>query len=244
MPILIILSVLVQAFFIYHVIRTGRPYWWAFVILSFPLGGSLIYYLVEVFPNSREHRNTRKTVRNIVRTLKPDAELQRRAEELEICGSMDNKMALAQECENVGMYEEAARLYQSCLSGAYGNDPQIVFRLANAQLVCDRPEEVERLLNQLETAHPAFKPQEVKLLRARQLEKTNALAALALYEELTPTYSGLEAKCRHALLLQSLGHQTQAKGIFQEVIRHARRFNITHEIEQDWVRLAKSNLNG
>lgn len=93
MPILIILTVAVQAFFIYHVIRTGRPYWWAFVILSFPIGGSLIYYLVEVFPNSREHRTARKTVNNLIRNIQPDAELKRRAEELEICGSMENKLA-------------------------------------------------------------------------------------------------------------------------------------------------------
>ena len=98
MPILIILTVAVQAFFIFHVIRTNRPYWWAFVILSFPLGGSLIYYLVEIFPNSRQHRSARKTVKNIVRSIQPDAELERRAEELEICGSMDNKLALARAC--------------------------------------------------------------------------------------------------------------------------------------------------
>ena len=34
MPALIVLSLLVQAFFIIHVFRTGRPYWWAFIILS------------------------------------------------------------------------------------------------------------------------------------------------------------------------------------------------------------------
>lgn len=242
MPILIILTVAVQAFFIYHVIRTGRPYWWAFVILSFPIGGSLIYYLVEVFPNSREHRTARKTVRNVVRNFQPDAELKRRAEELEICGSMDNKMALAEECEAVGMYDEAVNLYQSCLAGAYANDPQIIFLLAHAQLMRDRTGEAENLLNQLESAHPAFKPLEVKLLRARLLEKTDTSAALALYEELTPVYAGLEAKCRYAALLQSLGHQSQANGIFGEVARHAKRFNISHEVEQEWVRFARSSL--
>lgn len=244
MPILIILTVAVQAFFIYHVIRTGRPSWWAYVILSFPVGGSLIYYFVEIFPNSREHRKARRTVRDIVRTIKPDAELKRRAEELEICGSMDNKMALAEECEAVGMYDEAANLYKSCLAGAYSHDPQIIFKLANAQLMREELNEVERLLSQLETAHPMFKAQEVKLLKARWLEKTDTSAALALYEELTPVYTGLEAKCRYATLLQSLGHQSQANGMFEEVIQHAKRFNINHDVEREWVRFAKDSLNG
>ena len=242
MPILIVLTVAVQAFFIYHVIRTGRPSWWAYVILSFPVGGSLIYYFVEIFPNSREHRKARRTVLDLVRTIQPDAELKRRAEELEICGSMDNKMALAEECEAAGMYDESANLYKSCLTGTYCNDPLIIFKLANAQLIREQPDETERLLCQLETAHPAFKPQEVKLLRARLLEKTDTSAALALYEELITVYTGLEAKCRHASLLQSLGHQSQADGMFEEVIQHAKRFKINHEAEQEWVRFAKDSL--
>ena len=242
MPILIVLTVAVQAFFIYHVIRTGRPSWWAYVILSFPVGGSLIYYFVEIFPNSREHRKARRTVRNIVRTIKPDAELKRRAEELEICGSRDNKMALAEECEAVGMYDESANLYKSCLSGAYSNDPLIIFKLANAQLMREELGEAEHLTSQLETAHPTFRPQEVRLVRARLLEKTDISAALTLYEDLVPVYTGLEAKCRHAMLLQSLGHASQAKSMFEEVIQHAKRFRINHEAEQEWVRFAQASL--
>jgi hypothetical protein len=40
MPLIIALTVIIQAFFIWHVFSTGRPYWWAFVILSFPVMGS------------------------------------------------------------------------------------------------------------------------------------------------------------------------------------------------------------
>lgn len=242
MPILIVLTVAVQAFFIFHVLRTGRPYWWAYVILAFPVGGSLIYYFVEIFPNSREERDARRIARSLVRTLKPDAELKRRAEELEICGSMDNKMALAGECEAVGMYGEAGRLYKSCLNGAYSNDPQILYKLADAELMCEHLAESERLLNQLENEHPAFKVQEINLLRARLKEKTDPSAALELYEELVPVYTGLEAKCRYAALLDTLGHASQARSMFEEVILHAKRFNIQHEVEREWVRFARDNL--
>jgi hypothetical protein len=242
MPVLIILSVAVQAFFIFHVFRTGRPYWWAYVILAFPLGGSLIYYLVEIFPNSRQERQARKAVRGIVRSIQPDAELKRRAEELEICGSMDNKVALAEECEAVGMYGEAARLYRSCLAGAYANDPQIQFRLAQAELMREELGEVAALLQRLEQEHATFKPLEVKLLRARLLEKTDAYAALNLYEELVPLYPGLEAKYRYGAMLSELGQTAQARSTFEELLLHARRFNIQHEGEQEWVRRARESL--
>jgi len=35
MPIVIV-TLIIQACFIFHVFRTGRPYWWAFIIFSGP----------------------------------------------------------------------------------------------------------------------------------------------------------------------------------------------------------------
>jgi hypothetical protein len=243
MPVLLILTILVQAFFIYHVFKTGRPYWWAFVILVAPMLGSLVYYLVEVFPNSRQQRSARKKGRELIQVLQPDAELKRRTEELEICGSLDNKLALARECEAAGMYDEAVRLYKSCLAGAYADDAQTTLLLARAQLLQGDYSNAEQGLNHLQSAHPDFKPLETRLLQARVLEKNgDARRALALYESLLPVYSGLEVKCRYASLLKSLGHTTQAVELFAEVIQHAKRFNITHEEEKNWANFARSQL--
>ena len=85
LPIIIVLTVIIQAFFIFHVFRTGRPYWWAFIILSFPFGGCLIYYFVEIFPASREHLSARRAARKFAKAIQPDADLERRAEELAVC---------------------------------------------------------------------------------------------------------------------------------------------------------------
>jgi hypothetical protein len=245
MPILIILTVLVQAFFIYHVIRTRRPYWWAFVILSFPIAGSLIYYFVEVFPASREHRSARRVVKDIARAAKPDAELQRRAEEVAICGSMDNKLALAQECELAGMYGEAVKLYESCLSGLYANDPPLLFSLAHAYLMHGSPDKALVFVERLSAEHAEFKPQEVSLLLARVMEGRGQNArALELYETLLPVYTGLEAQYRYGCLLDSMGQARQAEGVFNGIVEHARRFNISHEEEMRWVKEAKRHLAG
>jgi hypothetical protein len=245
MPVLIVLTVLVQAFFIYHVIRTRRPYWWAFVILSFPIAGSLIYYFVEVFPASREHRSARRVVKDIVRAVQPDAELQRRAEEVAICGSMDNKLALARECEQAGVYKEAVKLYESCLSGMYANDPQLLFSLAQAYLMLGSPEKALVFVERLSAEHGDFKPHEVSLLLARVMEdKGEQVQSLELYEALLPVYSGLEAQYRYGCLLDAMGQAKQAEGVFKGMVEHARRFNISHEEEMQWVRQAKHHLAG
>ena len=68
---LVILTVIVQACFIFHVFKTGRPYWWAYVILGFPVLGCVIYYFVEVFPGSREHYAANRASREIARDPRP-----------------------------------------------------------------------------------------------------------------------------------------------------------------------------
>src|SRR4051794_888087 len=115
MPVIGAVVVLIQFCFAFHALKTGRPYWWLFVIMAFPVMGCVIYYFVEVFPGSKEHRKAHRTARAIAKALQPDADLKRRAEELEICGSVDNKRALAEECVSHQMYSEAVKLYESCL---------------------------------------------------------------------------------------------------------------------------------
>jgi hypothetical protein len=238
-PIIIILTVIIQAFFIFHVFRTGRPYWWAFIILSFPIAGCLIYYFVEIFPSSREHRSARKVVRDIAKKIRPDAELAQRAAELEICGSIENKLNLAFECEQSCMYEEAVSLYRSCLSGMYVNDPKILFALARALLLSNRHVNARARLNQLLLDHPNFKPNEIKLLLARALEAEGDDGATRVYEELIPVFSGFEAKYRYGLHLKSMGLTKQANGIFEEIIEHARKYKVSHDEETQWVSAAK-----
>ena len=244
MPVIIVVTVIIQAFFIYHVFSTGRPYWWAFIILSMPVLGCLIYYLIEVFPNSREHRSARRVGRNLVRSLKPDAEMKRRIEETEICGSIDNKIALAEECLAAGLTHDAIRLYQNCLAGPHANDPVLIFGFARAYFENGANQLAMDQIQYLQTHHPAFKTNEIRLLKARTLEESgDTVGALAEYEDIAPIYVGLEAKCRYALLLQKTGHLKQAGSLFNEILTHAKRFNVNMYSEQAWVRLAQQNLS-
>lgn len=70
------------------------------------------------------------------------------------------------------------------------------------------------------------------------------MSALTEYEAIVPTYVGLEAKCRYALLLKKAGHLKQAAGLFSEILTHAKRFNVNMESERAWVKLAQQNLSG
>ena len=245
MPILGAVVVLIQFCFAYHALKTGRPYWWIFVIMGFPVAGCIIYYFVEVFPGSREERSAGKAARKLARVLQPDADLKKRIEELEICGSVDNKLALAAECMNSQMYPEAARLYESCLNGAYASDGSILFGLAKALVESGDWAKAGATIARLKSDAPKVRPLETRLLEARVLEgRGENDAALSAYRELIPAFVGLEARYRYGSFLLRLGRQEAAMEMFNEVIRHAKRFSSSIEEEERWALAAKQAIAG
>ncbi len=240
MPIVGAVVLLIQFCFALHALKSGRPYWWMFVIMAFPVMGCLAYYFIEVFPGSREHRKARKAARALSRALQPDAELKKRAEELGICGSLDNRMALAAECMGHRMFAEAARLYESCHAGAYASDGAILFGLARAAVEGGDWAKGAQAIARLKAAAPKQRPLEVRLLEARLHEGRGEYdAALALYREILPAFVGLEARYRYGRLLLRLGRRDAAMEIFEEVVRHARRFSSSLEEEAQWAEAAR-----
>lgn len=245
MPVVGAVVLLIQFCFVFHALRSGRPYWWVFIIMGFPVMGCVIYYFVEVFPGSREHRKARKAARVLARALQPDADLRRRAEELEICGSLDNKMALAVECMNHRMYAEATRLYESCLAGAYANDGAILFALAKAAVEGGDWNKASEVIERLRIAAPKLRPLEVRLLEARIHEGRGRYdPALAIYREILPAFVGLEARYRYGRLLLRLGRQEAAMEMFNEVVKHAKRFASSIEEEEYWANAARQAITG
>jgi len=79
---LYLLVFVIQFTFAFHALKTGRGTRWIVIIFMAPVIGSLLYYFLEVFPNSREERTLRRRIHDIARALNPDAELKRRAAEL------------------------------------------------------------------------------------------------------------------------------------------------------------------
>jgi len=245
MPLIGAIVVLIQFCFAYHVLKSGRPYWWIFIIMAFPVMGCVIYYFVEVFPGSREHRSANKAARTLARALQPDADLKKRAEELELCGSLDNRIALAAECMNHQMYAEAARLYESCLNGAYASDPTLLLGLAKAAVEGGDWTKATVAIGRLRAEAPKVRPQEVRLLEARLLEgRGENDAAFAIYRELVPVFVGLEARYRYASLLLRLGKNEAAMDMFNEVMKHSQRFAPSIEEEERWVDAAKQAIAG
>ena len=241
MRIAAILLAVIQFSFAFHALRTGRGPRWIMIIILAPVIGCIAYYFIEVFPNSREDRQLRRAVRDIAKSLNPDGELKRRTEEAATNASVDNRAALADECLEKGMFDEAIRLYEGCLEGPHANDARILFACARARFYNGEPRAAEEILARLEKAHPKFRRDEARLLHARVLEALgDTQGALAIYAELRDRYAGFEAKYRYAVLLAREGRAREARELYDFIAKHARRTAI--ETEQEWVRLARTEL--
>jgi hypothetical protein len=242
MPLLLALNVFVQLLFVVHVYRSGAPRYWVFVILAFPIIGCLVYVALEVFPQSREAISARRTAQRLAKALDPDGGLRAKVADLELCGSIDNRTALAEECLAAGMPEEAVKLYRSCLAGAYENDPHLRFGLARALVELGAWEEAGAVVERLRADHPCHRPNEARLLHARVLEgRGETAAAIEEYRELAPAFVGLEARCRYGLLLERLERASEARAVFEEAVTQSARTPSPVESESRWTKVAREH---
>ncbi len=242
MPIIGGVIILLQLSVLYHAFKTRRPYYWIFVIMAFPVLGCLIYVLVEILPGSRPERHLKKFGRDIAKAVNPDRDMKRHAEELAICGSVENKLKLAEECVERGMFDEAIRLYESARNGQYTHAPDLLYGLARARFFNGEHATARRVLTELREHAPRYYVQDVALMSARAAAKSgDRAAALREIEALLDTFVGLEARYRYAELLYEDGQPARARAELERVIDHAKRFRVSAE-ERAWARLARQGL--
>ena len=244
MPVIGAVVVLIQLCFAYHALKTGRPYWWLFVIMGFPVMGCLLYYFIEVFPSSRESTSAQKAARAIARAFDPDKDLRARVAEVEACGSVENRILLARECMEQGMHADAASLYRSCLAGIHETDPHIRYGLAAALLADGKHDEALVTAQRLRASHPSFRTTDVGLVLARALEGASRLEeALAELGVLADSYPGEEGRWRYGALLRRLGRANDAHEVFRRMLRNAERQPPHYrDAQKSWLDLARESM--
>jgi len=225
-----------------HAVRTGRSLWWLPVILIFPLVGGVIYPLVEILPEIRAGRAIRRLGGDIAKTVNPDAGLHRQAAELAVCGSTQNKLALAQECMARGHFDEAITLYESAREGQFADAPDVLLGLARARFRNGEPQAARTLLEQVAARHPDYYPQDVAILKARAAHALgNSELALGEIEAMLDRSVGLEARYRYGEILAETGWTREARAELSTVVNHARRFRIG-PTERPWARRSRRLL--
>lgn len=244
MPLVALFILMLQISCAVHAVRTGRDTRWLYLLLLFPGIGCCVYILAEIVPAMRHSRVLRTGVSRLAKTIDPGREIRRLTEQLDICESVHNRAALAEEYVRCGQYTEAIQLYTRSLEGVYKDDSRLLHGLAQAYFGQGDYAEAHGVLSHLLEKHPALQYKGAHLLLARTLEGLGATAeALHEYAMLAERYRGAEATCRYGLLLQKLGHTDAARDIFTQMLkRHARGSRYARKMQQEWVDIAKRQL--
>ena len=236
-----ILSLIVQIGLIVHVLRTGREFWWIFILLFLPGIGSLIYIIVEIIPSLTGGLTARRAARKITNIVDPGRGLRRQALEYERSQSVETATGLASELIKDGKYDEAIKVCDEARSGIFEDDPTILQTLANAYFCAGEYSKTIETLDLLREKNPDFRSPEGHLLYARALEQDGSTdRALKEYEALVKYFPGAEARVRFAQLHSRLGDVETAKTMFHDVVQDARlaprHFRKT---QKEWIEIAK-----
>jgi hypothetical protein len=236
---------LVSLAFAYHCIRSGRPWWWLLVIgFLGPLGWAA-YVIFAVLPDMFGSASARRFADNVAGMADPGRGYREKLREVERVGSANAKRALAEECIKRGRFQDAVDLYQTAMSGPLGEgDPALLRGMARAKLLAGDGEGAVAGFEKLKTLDKAAFDADAELDYARALALVGRTEeALRQYEQVVPRYPGEEARCRYALLLQSIGQQERAQALFREIVdsvKHAPGYYRSRQ--REWYRIAREQM--
>jgi len=236
-----VLSLVIQALLIIHVIKTGRNTIWIWVLALLSYAGVIAYVAAELIPELLRSRTAQRAGRNMKKVLDPGADLRRYENEARIGGNVASLQRYAEELTRQGRYDEAIAQYRKALTGLYEHDPNIMLGIAQAQFGKGDPSAARQTLDDLIRLNPDFRSPQGHLLYARALEgEGNVAKALDEYKVLATSYPGAEAGARYAQLLKSQGKPDDARKVAQEMLE-ASRIAPAHyrRAQKEWLDIAE-----
>jgi hypothetical protein len=240
-----ILTILIQAAFIVHVIKTGRNQLWIWAIALLPVVGGLAYFVVELVPTMFGGSTARRARSGMQRMIDPDRDLRRAAAEVQISGNVDARRRLAEEHFERGQYDAAIEMYEAGLKGIFEHDPTLLLGLARAQFAKRDYAGARASLERLTSQNPDFKSTDAHLLYARTLDAQDALdEAERQYASIAPAYPGAEAKLRYGLLLKRRGKIQEARRELKDLLDSA-QLGPAHyrKAQAEWLERARRELS-
>ncbi|MBP5519492.1 MAG: tetratricopeptide repeat protein [Treponema sp.] len=149
MHFLFLLPYLLQLILIIHIIKTRQDFTWLWLLVFLPYIGGLAYLILVFIPSLRSSQGLHSAGDAIVNKVQPNRRLTELEKLVRRQETIANKVLLADAYTSDGRYEQALEIYDSCLSGAYENDPEISYKRAVALYESGKKEEAKIALEQL-----------------------------------------------------------------------------------------------
>lgn len=180
------------------------------------------------------------------RALNPEKAYRALRDQLEIADTIANREALAQECLELGRFDEAREHYDTILTMPLGEEPGFMLGRARGEFGLDRFAEARATLDDLRGRWPDWESADGHLLYARTLEEDGRIdEAIAEYHALSAYYVGAEPRVRHGLALRKLGREAEARAVLADaVLRMSRAPKFARKIQAEWISMAEAALRG
>lgn len=225
-------AMIVQVACLVHVVRTGRPFWWFWIIMGFPLLGAAAYVLFEVRPSwgRLDWRSFQWRFRS------PGQRIRLREAEFEASPSVSSRMALAAELHAHQQFDRECEVLAAGLVGPFRNDTTLLLRLAEAQLAVGRTSEAESCLARCTETLRSEEEIKIRLLKARILSlKSQFTDADAIFQDLSIRRRTEAARFYHAESLLRAGHSDEARELLKDICKQYRRGTIVwRKQEREW----------
>lgn len=237
-------SVILQFICLVHMVRTGRPYWWTWIIVLGSYLGVAVYALTQILPDLQNDPRARRAAGDLVKRVDPTRDLRKLRDELARADTVKNRLSLGAEFLALGEANEAEGIFRGCLKGMHATDPDILLALAQAQFAQGKAAQTLQTLEDLIAANPDFRSPDGHLLYARSLQALGRSGeALGEYQALEESFPGEEARIRLAELLIAEGRSAEARGLLeksQERLRVAPAYY--RKAQRNWSERAKAML--
>jgi hypothetical protein len=216
------LHILVALYFAVHAVRTGQQMYWLIILFSFPLLGSVVYFVAIYLPASRMERGVRKVANvaaNVVtNVLDPGRELREAKQAFDLAPTAQNQMRMANAYLEDGNAAEAAKQFDLCLQGPFATDATIRVAAASAKLQNNQAEEAAQLLARVKAETPQFRPEQVCLLLAQSLAATGKHdEAKREFVDAVARFDSADARGEYAIWAAGQGDLDTANGLRAEL---------------------------
>jgi hypothetical protein len=234
------LSLLIQISLCVHVYRTGRPFWWIWLIMMGSLIGCGLYVLLEILPGLRAGHGAATPSWFI-----PQRVVIRRArEQLEVADTVENRLKLASLLYDQEKKEEAEQVVRDCAYGVFRDDPYVVAEVAGYKVAVHKHDEAEQLLARANVKGNRQAARRIELIRTRILYGRRKYGeALAAFTALQPLILGEEIRYHIALCHLGLGDIPTATKILDDITRYYRKGGkLWRRSEKAWYMAARRRL--
>lgn len=223
-----------------HVIKTGRPYWWLWLIFGIPLIGLAAYFFLEVRPSLGK-----PSFHALLWNLKSARErIAIREAELAESTTVRNRLALAEELHTAGRFDRECEVLAEGLRGAFKDDATLLMRLAEAHLEAGRIAEAQQFLDKaVPEKSPDSQLQHATLKARLTAAQGKEAQADSLFQELVSKKRSEGPRYYYAEHLLCNGRRDEGLSILKDILHQYRRGTVVWRFqERKWFYAAKRLL--